>query len=105
SGYLGGTWDHVLSSIVDSFIVIPRLPLLILIAAILRGEMTMLTLGLLLGFLDWAPPSKRYRAQVMTLREREFTHTAVFAGLNTLKVVTREHLPFLIPLLMAYAVS
>jgi len=31
SGYLGGTFDRVLSSIVDSFIVIPRLPLLILI--------------------------------------------------------------------------
>ena len=28
SGYLGGTVDRVLSSIVDSFIVIPRLPLL-----------------------------------------------------------------------------
>src|SRR5258707_10563714 len=28
SGYIGGTLDRVLSSIVDSFIVIPRLPLL-----------------------------------------------------------------------------
>jgi peptide/nickel transport system permease protein len=105
SGYLGGTLDRVLSSIVDSFIVIPRLPLLILIASILRGEMTVLTLALLLGFLDWAHPSKRYRAQILSLREREFTHTAVFAGMNTLKVVTREHLPFLIPMLMADLVS
>jgi peptide/nickel transport system permease protein len=105
SGYLGGTTDRILSSIVDSFIVIPRLPLLILIAAILRGQMTIVTLALLIGLLDWAYPSKRYRAQVMSLREREFTHTAIFSGMNTFKVITREHLPFVIPFLMADIVS
>src|SRR5688572_30019551 len=105
SCYLGGTFDRVLSSIVDSFIVIPRLPLLILIAFILRGQMTMLTLALLIGFLDWAYPSKRYRSQVLTLREREFTQTAVFAGMSTWKIVLREHLPFIIPFLLADVVS
>ena len=105
SGYLGGMFDRVMSSIVESFIVIPRLPLLILIASILRGQMTILSLGLMLGFLDWAHPSKRYRAQVMSLREREFTHTAVFSGMNTLKIVVHEHLPFLIPFLLADVVS
>ena len=53
TGYLGGMTDRVISSIVDSVIVIPRLPLLILIAAIMRGEMTVLSLALLLGILDW----------------------------------------------------
>ena len=105
SGYLGGTVDRVLSSIVDSFIVIPRLPLVILMASILRGQMTMATLGIMLGLLDWAYPSKRYRAQILSLREREFTHTAVFAGMGTLKIVLQEHLPFLIPFLLADMVS
>ena len=41
SGYIGGRVDRVLSSIVDSFIVIPVLPLLILIASLLRGQMTL----------------------------------------------------------------
>jgi peptide/nickel transport system permease protein len=90
---------------VDSFIVIPRLPLLILIAFILRGQMTMLTLAFLIGFLDWAYPSKRYRSQILTLREREFTQTAVFAGMSTWKIVLREHLPFIIPFLLADVVS
>ena len=36
SGYLGGRFDRILSSFVDSFIVIPRLPLVILIAAMMR---------------------------------------------------------------------
>ena len=105
TGYLGGKTDRVISSIVDSIIVIPRLPLLILIAAILQGEMTVLSLALLLGILDWAHPSKRYRAMILSLREREFTHTAIFSGMNAIKVVVQEHLPFLIPLLLADAVA
>lgn len=105
SGYLGGTLDRFLSGLVDSFVVIPRLPLVILIAAILGGQMTLLTLGILLGLLDWAFPSKRYRAQILSLREREFTHTAVFSGMKPFKVVRKEHLPFIIPFLLADVVS
>jgi len=59
----------------------------------------------MIGLLDWAFPSKRYRAQVLSLREREFTNTAVFSGMNTWKIVLREHLPFIIPYLLADAVS
>lgn len=105
SGYLGGGVDRVVSSIVDSIIVIPRLPLLILIAALIRGQLTLVSLGIMIGLLDWAFPSKRYRAQVLSLREREFTNTAVFSGMNTWKIVLREHLPFIIPYLLADAVS
>jgi peptide/nickel transport system permease protein len=79
--------------------------LIILIAAIMRGQMTLFGLGILLGILDWAYPSKRYRAQILSLREREFTHTGIFAGMNTFKIVAQEHLPFLIPFLLADVVS
>jgi peptide/nickel transport system permease protein len=105
SGYVGGGVDRVLSSFTDSFIVIPRLPLLILVSFMIRGSLNMFGLALLLGLLDWAWPSKRYRAQVLTLREEEFTQTAIFAGMGTLKIILREHLPFLIPFLLADAVS
>jgi peptide/nickel transport system permease protein len=105
SGYLGGRVDRFVSSITDTFIVMPRLPLLILISFMIRGSLSMLAMAVLLGLLDWAWPSKRYRAQVLTLREEEFTNTAIFAGMGTIKVVLREHLPFLIPFLLADAVS
>jgi peptide/nickel transport system permease protein len=105
SGYLGGRVDRVLSSIVDSVIVIPRLPLLILIASLMRGQLSLTSLGILIGLLDWAFPSKRYRAQILSLRERDFTNTAVFSGMNSWKIVLREHLPFVIPYLLADAVS
>jgi peptide/nickel transport system permease protein len=105
SGYVGGVTDRVLSALADTFIVIPRLPLLILLAAILKGSLNMVTLGVLLGLLDWAWPSKRYRAQILSMREEEFTQTAIFSGMNTLKIILREHFPFLIPFTLADMVS
>lgn len=105
SGYTGGGVDRTLSAITDSFIVIPRLPLLILISFILKGTLSLPELALLLGVLDWAWPSKRYRAQVLSLREEEFTRTAVFSGMGTLKIILWEHLPFLIPFMLADMVS
>ena len=105
SGYIGGTRDRILSTITDSFVVIPRLPILILLSFLLREKMSILTLAITLAALDWAWPSKRYRAQVLSLREREFTYTAVFSGMNTFKVVFKEHFPFLIPYMMADFIS
>lgn len=105
SGYFGGIFDRGAQSTVESFIVIPRLPLLILIASFLRGSMTMYSLGILIGLFDWAHPSKRYRSQVLSLRERDFTHTAVFSGMSTIRIVIREHLPFIIPYMLADVIS
>lgn len=105
SGYLGGPVDRVLSTITDSFVVIPRLPLLILLSFVFRGGMNTLTIALLLGVLDWAWPSKRYRSQVLSLREREFTYTAVFCGMNTFKVIGKQHFPFLVSYMMADFIS
>jgi peptide/nickel transport system permease protein len=59
----------------------------------------------LLGLLDWAWPSKRYRSQILTLREEEFTQTAIFSGMGTLKIILREHFPFLLPFALADMVS
>jgi peptide/nickel transport system permease protein len=105
SGYVGGATDRVLSAITDTFIVIPRLPLLILISFILKGNLGFFSMAVMLGLLDWAWPSKRYRAQILSMREEEFTQTAIFSGMSTLKIILREHLPFLIPFALADMVS
>jgi peptide/nickel transport system permease protein len=69
------------------------------------GSLADFSLALLLGLLDWAFPSKRYRAQILSMREEEFTQTAIFSGMSTLKIILREHFPFLIPFALADMVS
>ncbi len=105
SGYIGGKFDRALSSFTDSFIVLPRLPILILLSFIFRESLSMLALALLLGLMDWAFPSKRYRSLILSLRERDFTYTAVFSGMKIPKILIREHFPFLLPYMMADVIS
>jgi peptide/nickel transport system permease protein len=105
SGYVGGRTDRILSTLTDSFIVVPRLPILILLSFALKTEISLFSIGLMLAVLDWAWPSKRYRAQVLSLRERGFTYTSVFSGSNIFQVVLKEHFPFLIPYMMADFIS
>jgi len=101
AGYKGGILDRILMSINDSFIVLPSLPILVFLSFFLRERMTMFTMGLIISMFSWPWAGKQVRAQVLSLREREFTYTSVFSGMNMWKVVFREHLPFVIPWVIA----
>jgi peptide/nickel transport system permease protein len=101
AGYVGGKTDRILSTVTDGVIVLPRLPLLILLSFVFKARLSIPVMGVLLGALDWAQSSKQYRAQILSLREMGFTATARFSGMGTLKVVLGQHLPFLIPYVMA----
>ncbi len=105
SGYKGGLFDRVVMVLTDSFIIIPLFPILILIATILRSSLNMVVLGIVIGLFGWAWDARLFRSQILSLKEREFTRTAVFSGLKTFKIVTMEHLPYIVPLVMATTIN
>lgn len=105
SGYLGGYFDNFITTITDSFIVLPRLPILILLSFIIKGKMNFISMAVLIAFFDWAWPSKRYRSQILSLKELEFTNTARFSGRNTIQIIFKEHIPFLVPYILADSIS
>ena len=51
AGYRGGWIDRALMSFNDSFVVLPVLPILILLSFLMRGSMSLWSLGVLLGLL------------------------------------------------------
>jgi peptide/nickel transport system permease protein len=105
AGYRGGRTDRVLMSVNDSFVVLPLLPVLVLVASMLRGRMGILGLGVVLALFGWAWDARLIRAQILSLREREFTRTAILSGMTSLRLVLGEHLPFVVPLIMATAIN
>jgi peptide/nickel transport system permease protein len=105
SGYKGGRTDRILTSVNDSFVVLPLLPVLVLIASVMRGRMGIFGLGVILAIFGWAWDARLIRAQILSLREREFTHTAMLSGMRAASLVLKEHLPFVIPLIMATAIN
>lgn len=105
SGYKGGLFDRIVMVLTDSFIILPMFPILILIATILRSSLNMVVLGVVIGLFGWAWDARLFRSQILSLKEREFTRTAVFSGLGTFKIVLTEHLPYIIPLVMSTVIN
>jgi peptide/nickel transport system permease protein len=105
SGYRGGLIDKFLMSINDSFVVIPILPILILISFLIREQMSITFLALLLGIFGWPWDARLIRAQVLSLKERAFTRTAVYSGTGMLRITLTEHLPFVLPVVFATTIN
>ena len=96
SGFVGGWLDRVLMVITDTFVVIPSLPVLILMTSLMKGSSgsTVVMLALVLAMFAWAWPSRQIRSMALTMKERDFIHTAWFSGEGTMQVVATEILPF-----------
>lgn len=96
AGFAGGTLDRVLTIITDTFVVIPSLPILILMTSLMRGSSgsTVILLALVLAMFAWAWPSRQIRSMALTIKERDFIHTAKFSGEGTFQIVATEILPF-----------
>lgn len=105
SGYKGGSTERILMLINDSFVIMPILPMVIFFSLILKPIMNIYVLSLILAMFAWAWDGRLIRSMVLSLREREYSQTAVFSGMGTLKVVLREHLPFVLPLIMATGIA
>jgi len=101
AGYKGGATDRVLMFLSDSFLVLPLFIIIVLISTLVKGRLSLPMLGLLLGVFGWAWDARVIRSQVLSLRERDFTYTALLSGSKALAIVFKEYLPFLIPLIFA----
>ena len=105
AGYRGGWIDRILMSINDSFVVMPVLPILILLSFLLRGKMNLVMLVVIMGLFGWPWDARLIRAQVLSLKERSFTRTAVYSGTGSLKITLTEHLPFVLPVVFATTIN
>ncbi len=96
AGYLGKIVDEVLMRFTDMMLVIPGLPLLIVLAAILGPKL--INLILVLGFLGWMGFARVIRSQVLSLKERPFIEAAKAAGAGSGHILTRHIMPNIVSL-------
>jgi peptide/nickel transport system permease protein len=101
SGYMGGAVDRVLMFINDGFLVLPLLLILILLALLIQEQLSLPVMALLFGVMGWAVDSRFIRAQILSLRERDFTFTAVLSGAPVHRLIVNEYMLFVMPLTLA----
>ncbi len=105
AGYKGGTTDRVLMFVSDSLLVLPLFLIIVMLAMLVRDKLNLVNLGLLLAFFGWAWDARVIRSQILSLREREFTQTAILSGTSTLALVLKEYLPFTLPLIFSTLIN
>jgi peptide/nickel transport system permease protein len=102
SGYVGKGVDVVLMRITDFFIVIPWLPLMMVLAAILGTNIW--NIILVIGVTGWSATARIVRAQTLSVKERFFVERTIALGAGRLHVMARHILPNVFPLVFANTV-
>lgn len=105
AGYLGGKSDRVLMFVSDSLLVIPLFLMIVMLAMLIRNSMNVVSLGLLLAIFGWAWDARLIRSQILSLREREFTMTAILSGAGTMRLVLNEYMPYATPLIFSTLIN
>ncbi|MEP6778247.1 MAG: ABC transporter permease [Gemmatimonadaceae bacterium] len=95
AGYASGWVDDVLMRATDSMLCIPRLPLLMMLAAIVHPTVSMLVL--LVGLAGWMETARVVRTAVQSLAAREFVSAARASGATSTRVLIRHVLPGALP--------
>lgn len=94
AGYFRGWVESVLMRLTDFVIVVP----LLVIAAIL-GQLVsdlpggVVPLAVVLGGVTWTSMARLVRAEVLTLREKEFVGAAIAMGASPWRIIFRHMLP------------
>ena len=105
AGYTGRSTDRALMFVSDSLLVIPLFLIIVMIAMIVREFMNLVFLGLMLSAFGWAWDARVIRSIIISLREREFTKTAILSGTGTVKLVLNEYMPFAMPLIFSTLIN
>lgn len=92
SGLLGGRFDGTVMMITDVFLTVPTIILLGVLAAFVRLNSPFL-LVLILALTGWPTLLRAVRAQVLSLKEREYIEAARMLDLGMGRILFREVLP------------
>jgi peptide/nickel transport system permease protein len=101
SGFYGGWIDFTLQRLADILLAFPSILLILTFVTFTKPSMANLFLAI--GLLNWPSAARLVRAEVLTLREREYITAARALGASNLEIIVRHILPGLLPLLLVTA--
>ena len=104
SGYLGGKTDYVIGRVIDTLLAFPSQLFLIVFLPVVEAAIVLpeeetpvwlryVSICVVLTVLGWATIARLLRAQVLSLRAREFVEAARVTGASPFRVIFKELLP------------
>ncbi len=100
AGFLGGRVESVLMRFTDVILVIPALPLVIIMAAVLGAGIW--NIILVISIVGWPGVARVIRSEVLSLKERPFIDSARVTGASNVRIMFRHVAPNVAPLAFLY---
>jgi peptide/nickel transport system permease protein len=91
AGFYGGTIDAILMRFVDMMLCFPTFFLILAVIAIVEPSIS--TIMIVIGLTSWMDVSRLVRAEILTLKERDFVLAARAIGARDFRVIFRHILP------------
>lgn len=102
SAYFGGWLDAIIKGVCQILTPIPAFLIQVIIASSLdRRDVTIFTMAFVVVLLAWMGPTLVVRAQVLTMKERQFVSVAKLSGMGDLGIIFGEIMPNLLPFIAA----
>ncbi|NPV51373.1 MAG: ABC transporter permease [Candidatus Methanofastidiosum sp.] len=98
SGYYRGLIDEILMAITDIYLMIPRIPLIIILAALMRPSFWIIML--LIGFLWWPTTARVVRSSTLQIRDASFILSAKSLGFKDRHIIFSDILPNIIHIII-----
>ena len=114
AGYYGGWVDMIVSRLTEIVMAFPYLLFVIALASTVGERLNDITFGgvlqkgvftlvAVIGLFSWFYPARIVRAQVLSLREKEFVEAARMVGANDLRIIRSHLLPHLVAPVIVYS--
>jgi peptide/nickel transport system permease protein len=102
SAYFGGRIDNLIRTVCQILTPIPVLLIQVVVAGSLdKRDVTIFTMALIVVMLAWMGPTLVIRAQVLTMKERQFVSVAKLSGVSDMGIIFKEIMPNLLPFIAA----
>ena len=95
AGLVGGKIDQILMTVANLLLTIPYFPVMIVLSSIVKNSSNM-TLALMISLFGWAGLSRAIRAQILSMKQREYIMVCRVMGLNYGHIIFKEMLPNLV---------
>lgn len=102
AGFVGGRVENFLMRLTDILLVIPDLPLMIILIALLGRKLWVIIV--VVGILSWTGTARIVRSQTLSVKERKFVQRARALGAGNLYIIRRHIFPLVFPLMVVNAV-
>lgn len=101
AGLMGGWIDEALMRVTEAFQTVPGFLLALAFVSTVGPSLAAIVVAIALG--AWTGPARLVRAEVLSIRERDFVASARVIGMHPLAIAWREVLPHALPPVVALA--